>query len=37
MELQDKKKLAAVLLILMVLGVGIAFLVMRYGWWQWGP
>ena len=37
MELQDKKKLAAILMILMVLGVGIAFLVLRYGNWMWSP
>lgn len=37
MDVQDMKKLAAILMILMVLGVGIAFLVLRYGRWQWSP
>jgi len=37
MNAQDKKKLAAILMVLMVLKVGIAFLVLRYGWWGWGP
>ena len=37
MDVQDKKKLAAILMILMVLGVGIAFLVLRYGNWMWSP
>ena len=37
MKSGKEKKTLAILLALMIIGVGIAFLVMRYGWWQWGP